>query len=364
MTLKLVCDATAIKTPMTGVQVAVLQQVKALIEALPKNVSPVILARDDSTLPAELRLSPPECTRSPLVRALWQQFTLPKLLKKLDADLLHAFAYTAPRACPVPYILNVHDVIALEHPELCSFKNRLHMAALLPSSIKNAKLNLVSTKHGADLLMSMLNVPPANIEVVSLGVDVDFFATPSPYPEILNTHCNQRPYLLFVSNIEPKKDLDTLLDAYALCADTLQVDLVVVGRPAWKSKNTQHRLETWNAPGHVHWLKYVPKELLPALYQHALLFVMPSITEGFGLPVLEAMAAGTPVIHSDHPALCESAGNAGISFQRHNPQDLAHQLQRLAQSNDLRQDRIQAGKSHAASRTWKRWGEFVAQRIL
>lgn len=362
----LACDATAIKRPLTGVQNAVRHQLEALTRALtPQLATPLLLARRD-LLPDALaqdgapRLAqPPACVRHPLARILWQQTHLPFLLRRLHADALYAFAYTAPLACPVPYILNVHDTIALDHPELCARLNRWQMRLLLPASIRGAALCVASTQHGADAIMCRLGLPASRIRVISLGVDAARFAAPAPPPDGLQ----ERPYLLFLSNIEPKKGLNTLLDAYAKTADRLDADLVIVGRAAWKSADTIRRLRDWRGPGRLRWLHYVPDDRLPALYQHAHAFVMPSLVEGFGLPILEAMAAGTPVIHSDHPALMEAADGAGLPFRVQDSDSLADALLRLHGDDHGRQTLIQAGRRHADRRSWRRWGELAAQCV-
>ena len=299
----------------------------------------------------------PAATGSVLRRVLWQQTALPKLLKKIHADVFHAFAYTAPLRCPCPYVLNVHDIIALEHPELCSTLNRWHMRMLLPASARRAARIIVSTKHVAERVHDVLQIPMKRIAVVPLGVDFQRFSMPAALP---SEYGLDHPYILFVSNIEPKKDLGALLDAYNACANDLQADLVVVGRAAWKCAAVMERLKHWNGTGRVKWLDYVPDDVLPALYQHAQLFVMPSVCEGFGMPVLEAMAAGTAVLHSSYPALREAAGGCGKEFVVGNAQSLAETIKRLWQSPQTLQEMVLAGKEYARRQTWRCWGGKAA----
>ena len=357
-----VMDGTVVKPPYTGVQNSVQHEIAAELRAL-KGIRCTVLSLEDSPVSkladqggadsVEIHAA----TGSVLKRVLWQQTTLPKLLKKIHTDVFHAFAYTAPLRCPCPYVLNVHDIIALEHPELCSTLNRWHMRMLLPPSARRAARIIVSTKHVAERVHDVLQIPMKRISVVPLGVDFQRFSRPLPLP---SEYGLDRPYILFVSNIEPKKDLDTLLDAYDACANDLQADLVVVGRAAWKCAAVVERLKHWNGAGRVKWLDYVPDDVLPALYQHAQLFAMPSICEGFGMPVLEAMAAGTPVLHSDYPALKEAAGGCGKEFMAGNAQSLAETMKRLWQSPQTLQEMSTAGKEYAGRQTWRRWGEDAA----
>ncbi|MBR3651871.1 MAG: glycosyltransferase family 4 protein, partial [Victivallales bacterium] len=335
-----VMDGTVVKPPYTGVQNSVQHEIAAELCAL-KGVRCTTLSLEDSPVAKLAKQSGahsmeiPAATGSVLKRILWQQTMLPKLLKKIHADVFHAFAYTAPLRCPCPYVLNVHDIIALEHPELCSTLNRWHMRMLLPPSARRAARIIVSTKHVAERVHDVLQIPMKRIAIVPLGVDFQRFSRPLPLPPEYGL---DRPYILFVSNIEPKKDLGTLLDAYDDCANDLQADLVVVGRAAWKCAAVVERLKHWNGAGRVKWLDYVPDDVLPALYQHAQLFVMPSICEGFGMPGLEAMAAGTPVFHSDYPALKEAAGGCGKEFMAGNAQSLAETIKRLWQSPQTLQE--------------------------
>ncbi|MGI5923972.1 MAG: glycosyltransferase family 4 protein [Lentisphaeria bacterium] len=357
-------DGSVVRPPYSGVQLSVSHEIQALAECFPAERL-CLFSRDEglaafATERRIARLAPPFWTSRPAGRATWQQLFLPAILRRCGVAVLHAFAYTAPLRCPVPYVLNVHDLIALEHPELCATTNVWHMRALLPGSARRAAMNIVSTEHVAGRLMSILGIPHERIVVAPLGVDAARFSTPAPRPAELSPLAD-RPYLLFVSNIEPKKGLDTLLDAYAACADAIGgLPLVIAGRAAWKSAAVVQRIQHWRGPGTIYWLGRASAAILPGLYQHAAALVMPSITEGFGMPVLEAMAAGTPVIHSDHPALCEAAGNAGLSFAVGDAQDLAAKLRRLQQSKSLQEELRAAGRQHAASFTWRRWGESAA----
>ncbi len=361
-----VMDGTVVKPPYTGVQNSVQHEIAAELRAL-KGVRCTTLSLEDSPVAKLAKQSRadsmeiPAATGSVLKRILWQQTMLPKLLKKIHADVFHAFAYTAPLRCPCPYVLNVHDIIALEHPELCSTLNRWHIRVLLPPSARRAARIIVSTKHVAERVHDVLQIPMKRIAVIPLGVDFQRFSRPLPLP---SEYGLDRPYILFVSNIEPKKDLGTLLDAYDACANDLQADLVIVGRAAWKCAAVVERLKHWNGAGRVKWLDYVSDDVLPALYQHAKLFVMPSVCEGFGMPVLEAMAAGTPVLHSDYPALKEAAGGCGKEFMVGNAQSLAETMKRLWQSPQTLQEMASAGKEYARHQTWRKWGDAAASVVF
>jgi glycosyltransferase involved in cell wall biosynthesis len=357
-------DGSVVRAPYSGVQLSVRHEIMALAEFFPADALCLFSGDEGLRSFAATRgialESPPGWARRPAGRALWQQLFLPGRLRRRGVGVLHAFAYTAPLRCPLPYVLNVHDLIALEHPELCAVTNVWHMQALLPGSARRAAMNIVSTEHVAGRLMSLLGIPAERIVVAPLGVDAAHFGCAAPRPMQLAPLAD-RPYLLFVGNLEPKKGLDTLLDAYAIYAESKNaLPLVLVGRAAWKSAALLRRLEPWHGPGKILWLGRAPGAILPGLYQHASALIMPSITEGFGMPVLEAMAAGTPVLHSDQPALCEAAGNAGLAFAVGAPRELAQQIHTLLQSKSLATELRAAGRQRAATFTWRRWGESAA----
>ena len=321
-------DATVVRHPESGVQRAVRREAEELQALLPN----VRLCRG-----GRLK-SQPAC------RILWQQCMLPFM----EYDALYAMAYTAPLLCRQPYLLNVHHVIALTHPELCSCRNLLQMRALLPSSIRRASLVIVSTGYVATQVKRLF--PKVKVEVAPLGVDYDEFAKCDADALVPG------PYFLFVGNIEPKKGLMTLLSAF------LQKDwdakLVLAGRIGWKCGELLAIIRRF--PERIIWLGRVSDAQLPALYRNALAWIMPSVVEGFGLPVLEAMAAGTPVIHSNIPALMETAGGAGLGFELGNASALAAAMKKIQDSAALRHELVEAGRMRAMQLSWRRRAQVTA----
>lgn len=353
-------DATVVRPPFSGVQNAVREQVAALLALLRPGEAAVITGDDRLARLAAERQAPviagPPVMAGAAGRIAWQQVCLPRLLRQRRFSVLHAGAYTAPWRCPAPYLLNVHDVIAIDDPRLCSWRNAAHMRLLLPHSIKNAAVNLVSTRHAADRLRARWDIPAARIVVAPLGVDSERFSTPCPWPAGL-PFPEGEPYWLFVGNLEPKKGIDILLDAFARQPGTPAVRLVIAGRAAWKCGAVVDRIRSWSPSNRVVWLGPVADDALPALYQHAVAFVFPSLCEGFGLPVLEAMAAGTPAIHSDHPAVAEAAGGAGVSVPAGDAGALAAAMHRVIASPSWRSELCCRGQTNARQHTWRHWAE-------
>ena len=174
-----VMDGTVVKPPYTGVQNSVQHEIAAELRAL-KGSRCTVLSLEGSpvaSLSGADSIEVHAATGSVWKRILWQQTMLPKLLKTLQADVFHAFAYTAPLRCPCPVVLNIHDIIALEYPELCSTLNRWHMRMLLPPSARRAARIIVSTRHVAKRVHDVLQIPMKRIDVIPLGVDFQLFSS-------------------------------------------------------------------------------------------------------------------------------------------------------------------------------------------
>jgi glycosyltransferase involved in cell wall biosynthesis len=360
--MRVALDATVVRPPLSGVHYAVRHGAAALAGCGGSAQQWLCLARDahvretfaaapDARVP-EL----PPSLRRPLRRIIWQQLQLPALLRAERAEALLALSYTAPLRCPVPYALQVHDTIALRTPGLCSRGNALHMRALMPGSIRRAAHVLVSTTTEIDHVRGLFDIAAERIHRVPLGVDPLFFADAPAHAGFAAL----QPYLLFVGNIEPKKGVDTLLAAYArLAAREPELSLVVAGRRAWKTDGLVRQLEGYSGPGRVHRLGYVRRRELPALYAQAAVHMMPSRQEGFGLPVLEAMALGTPVVCSTHPALVETAGGHAVTAPADDATALAAAIVQARNEDDP--GRRDARQQWAREHTWQRWADRVAE---
>ncbi len=354
--MRVILDATAVQPPLTGVQRAVRNEVLALLRTPQPDDERILLTCDPVLLTASREagvrhLSPP-AGGSRLRRVLWQQFRLPRLLRALQADALHAFAYTAPLRCPVPYTLNVHDLIAFERPELCDFRNRAHMRLLMPRSIRKAERIVVSSHPVARALRESFGVAADRIVVAALGVDGERFASPAPRP----ARAPASPYLLFVGNVEPKKGIDILLDSWPRIRAETGLNLVICGQGAWKSSSLRRRFRDLRHRGDFFWLDDVTDAELPGLYQHAFAAVLPSRIEGFGLPILEAMAAGRPVVHSDHPVLLETAAGLGTAFRNGDSKSLEQAVLHLWSMPAEQLETLTANaQARACNQTWDQW---------
>lgn len=248
-------------------------------------------------------------------RLLWQQFQAPYRARTLHADLLHTPGFDAPFWKPCPVVLTCHDLIGMIFPRNLPPVARLYWARWLPYSVRFADAVIADSQATQEDMVRLLGLDPARIKVIPLGVDLAIFE-PQCTSEIERVRTKfglPDDYLLFVGTLEPRKGIDTLIDAFAAVhAVEPGLNLVIAGKRGWYWQALLTRITDLGIAPFVHVLDYVPETDLSALYSGATVFVLPSRYEGFGLPVLEAMACGVPVITTNTSSLPEVTGDAGI----------------------------------------------------
>jgi glycosyltransferase involved in cell wall biosynthesis len=285
-----------------------------------------------------------------LGRIAWQQAVLPFQLRADDCDLLHAPTYILPllnSILPggVPVVLTVYDLIALEHPHFATPLNRLHYRALLPCSLNLAERIIAPSDAVKKSVVARVPKSAGKTRVVPLGLEPIFFQTPSAAAreEVRARYALPEQFILFVGNFEPKKNLDDVLKALELLPDAPPL-VVAGGARAWRELPSTPRLQT---------IGYVTRRDLPALYSMCSAFVFPSLAEGFGLPVLEALACGAPVVTSTLVPL-PNLEKVALLCDPHDCHALAGALKRVLQEKDLQVHLRAAGKEYAQPFTWKR----------
>ena len=295
-------------------------------------------------------------TRSRLGRILWEQLCLPELLRRDGIDVLHAPAYVMPLRARVPTVLTVHDVIALKFPRLASRANALHYRLMLPRSLTRAAVVVASSETTKRDILDIVPMPAEKIRVVHPGIDPVYLRPPTPAQLDAARGRYRLPdrFILFVGNLEPKKNLPTLFRAVALmrAQGRWGSTLVVVGAKSWKRGAALAGLEQLDAGRDVRFLGYVPREQMPSIYALADLFVFPSLYEGFGFPPLEAMACGTPVVCSDTPAVAEVAGDAGALVPASDAPALADAIALAIADETQRATLIARGRERATRFAW------------
>jgi len=284
----------------------------------------------------------------------------PPLLDCLCAgvDIFHASNQVRRPPARVRLTATIHDLTCWLMPELHTAANVRADNTFAERVLRHANGMIAvseNTRHDAERL---LGLDASKIEVIYSGIAQEYFDAP---PLALGTLGISRPYILFVGTIEPRKNLDTLIDAYVCLEGALreQFDLVIAGPDGWSSERTLARLNS-GVPG-VRYLGYVPEDSLPGLTAGATVFAYPSLYEGFGFPLAQAMAAGVAAITSNMSCLPEVAGDAALLVDPRSVEEVCTALERLLSTPALRAELGAKGRVRAAERY--RW-EICARKSL
>ena len=299
------------------------------------------------------------------VYSVKELFALSWRLWRLELDLYHATHYVLPLVLPCKAVVTIHDIIHLLYPEFLPSRLAFFYAQrMIRSSLeRSSRVISVSQTTRSDLLR-LFEVDGRKIEVVYNGVDPAFHRrlAPEELAEWQQRLGLRPPYLLFVGNPKPHKNLDNVVQAFAKARaiHAFEGDLVCVGGQPEADLRTRQRAESLGVAEHIRLLGKVSDEALPAIYQGATLFLYPTLYEGFGLPVVEAMASGVPVITSNTSALREIGEG---SAQLVNPLDVEALARAIAHSMadpEHRASLVELGRRRARDFTWER----AARRTL
>ncbi len=294
--------------------------------------------------------------------SLRQQWVIPRVLRHRQADLYHTPYYLMPYRTGVPTVLTVYDLIPLLFPEHVSRRARWLFRWTMALALRSATHVLAISQNTLNDLQKVFSIPPEKTTFVPLAPDPIFFPrSPVEVEAVRRKYALPETFVLYVGSNKPHKNLVRLIEAWSHLTQytirntfyALRFTLVIAG--VWDSRYPEARLLA-EARGleTIRWLGPVPEADLPALYSAATVFVFPSLYEGFGLPVLEAMACGTPVACSDTSSLPEVVGDAALTFPPTNPQAIAGSLARLLQDADLRAELRERGLHQAARFSWER----------
>ncbi|NCO37811.1 MAG: glycosyltransferase family 1 protein [Armatimonadetes bacterium CG_4_10_14_3_um_filter_66_18] len=285
-----------------------------------------------------------------------REWPVPELLPA-SYDVFHAPFLPLPFSRRVPLVLTVHDVIPLLHPEWVTRRQWTQLQAVLAGARRAAHVIADSAATRDDLLNLVPEVAD-RVTVVPLGVAAAFLAeqTPERVQQARLRYGLKRPYVVSVCTLEPRKNLPRLLDAYqVLCSrPRWEHELVLIGSPGWRLGPLRQKLAEVESDGRVHTLGHVPDDDLPALIAGAEVMAFPSLCEGFGLPVLEAMACGTPVVCANTASLPEIASGAAVLVDPLSTECLAEAIADLVQDESLRRRLAEAGRERARRFTWER----------
>jgi glycosyltransferase involved in cell wall biosynthesis len=287
------------------------------------------------------------------VRAIYLHGLLPQLLRREKPDLCHYTNFLAPVADSTPYVVTVHDMglerLHSAHP----LAKRIYTRRLIPRIAERARFVITNSEFSKWEIVRYLGIPTDRIRVTPLAASPDFHPISRGDREATLRKYHVGPaYLLYVGNLEPRKNLVRLLEAFSTLKDQ-DHELVIVGNSWYRAGDAVEAARRFGVAGRTRFLGYVPRGDLPSLYSGATAFVYPSLLEGFGLPVMEAMACGAPVVTSDNSSLKEIAGGAALLVHPVSAGSICDGLTAVVSDHRLRTDLASRGLKRAGQFSWE-----------
>ena len=288
-----------------------------------------------------------------------EQLRIPMDLRREGIDLFHAPHYVLPPLTPCKSVVTIHDCIHLRFPQY--LPNRLAYAyarsSLWFATHRSERVLTVSEASKRDILR-YFRVPDRKIDVIYNAIDERFGEPPSPeeIERVRDRYQLNAPYVLYAGNIKPHKNLERLIEAFHMLrrGDLEHVKMLIIGDEISKYATLRRAVHKYKLHKHVRFFGFVPDKTLAVLYRLARAFVFPSLYEGFGLPPLEAMASGTPVITSNLSSLPEVVGDAALLIDPYDADAIADAMRRVLLDSDLREDLRLRGLRRVAEFSWDR----------
>ncbi|MBN1310182.1 MAG: glycosyltransferase family 4 protein [Anaerolineae bacterium] len=293
-------------------------------------------------------------TDSPVARIAWEQVVAPLEFARIDPDLVHGMAFATPLLWRRPCVVTIFDLSFLRYPERLSVGRRLYLRTITRISAHQARRVIAISKSGKSEIGMLLGIQEGKIDVAYPGVMPDFSPLPaSRIAEFRRRRQLPERFILYVGTIEPRKNLDTLLRAYKQLPDRQNIKLILAGGRGWQAEILDALIEDLDLTQDVCITGYVDNQELPLWYNAAEIFVYPSVYEGFGMPVLEAMACGLSVIVSDTSSLPEITGSHGLLVAPTDTQAWSYALTRMLAEPDLQAELSKRGQKHIQDFTWQ-----------
>jgi glycosyltransferase involved in cell wall biosynthesis len=291
--------------------------------------------------------------------SLREQFAIPLELRRAGVNLFHAPHYVLPPMTPCRSVVTIHDCIHLRFPQY--LPSRLGYAyarsSLWVAAHRSARVLTVSEASKRDIL-EYFRVPESKVTVIYNAIDERFHEEP-PADEVMRVQERYQltdPFILYAGNIKPHKNLERLIEAFHMVrrGELEHIKLLIIGDEISKYATLRRAVHRYKLHKHVRFFGFVPDATLAILYRLARVFVFPSLYEGFGLPPLEAMASGTPVITSNLSSLPEVVGDAAMLIDPYQPDAIAGAMRRVLQDERLRDDMRERGLARVREFSWAR----------
>ena len=292
-------------------------------------------------------------------RLLWDQIAVPRLTQKLGLDVIFNPKYSLPLWSDTPSVFVCHGLDWYTAPTWSKPLDRLSHALLIPRYVRKATSIIAVSDFVRDELVDLFKIAADKVRTVHHGLDAAFFSPATAATRAATKARYDLPdrFLLYVGQIYPPKNFGRMLEGYARVAGDLGVPLLVAGEHRWLSDGDIGRAKAADLADKVRFLGWVGREDLPAIYAQASALMLPSLYEGFGMPIIEAMACGCPVLTAARTATREIAGDAGLLVDPERVDSIADGIRQIIADAPLRARLATAGRARAAEFSWARCAE-------
>lgn len=294
---------------------------------------------------------------------LWTQIGLPiNLFLTNKPDVFLTLTHYAPRFSPVPTVVSVMDLSFLHFPETFRKNDLYQLKNWTKYSVLNSKKVITISQSSKNDIIKYYKVPEEKVQVVHLGLKEIKMENSS---STLSDFGITGKYILFVGTIQPRKNISRLIQAFSILPDDLKKEyqLVIVGKKGWLYEDILKTPSMYGVDDKTLFLDYVTDKDLPTFYKNAEIFVLPSLYEGFGLPVLEAMRYGCPVLTSNVSSLPEAGGEAALYFNPESVDNIEEMLEKVLKDEKLRKKMKEKGFSHYKKFTWDKAAKEVLRVV-
>ncbi len=289
-------------------------------------------------------------------RKLWTVFGLTrKRLEKAKIDVFYSPSHYGVLFCPCPQVISILDVSYKYFPDMFKKRDLAQLAVWGGHSVKNAAKIITISDSSRNDIIKEYGVDPNIVKTVYLGLKFENLKSQTNSKEVMEKYNINDPFILFVGTLQPRKNIVRLIEAFSQIPPSYSpLKLVIIGRKGWNYSEILEAPKKYNVEESVIFLENVTDEDLPAFYKKTELFVLPSLYEGFGLPVLEAMRYGAPVATSNISSLPEAGGTAAIYFDPENTNDIASKIEMVLKDKKLRDKMIKEGHEQVKKFSWEK----------
>lgn len=292
---------------------------------------------------------------------LWEQVALPRVVKRLGVDLLHCTSNTAPLCCPVPLVLTLHDIIYLEprqhrSPSLYQEMGWHYRRLVVPRILKKCKKIITVSHFECNRIRQALNIPSERITAIYNGYSTHFRQQTDINMDIVRKYIPHKDFLFYLGNTDPKKNAARTLKAYKLYLEhsSIQRPLLIADLKEEYIDALLQQEDLIDIKPHLYYPGYIANFDLPTLYNAGFAFLYPSLRESFGIPILEAMACGTPIITGNTSAMPEVAGAGALTVDPYQPKEICDILLKLETDSALYQKQKEYGLQRAKHFSWEK----------